>query len=44
MHTLHELFLSADKMADGVQAICALMKRKVILFHLVIVLGEGNQA
>ena len=42
MHTFQELFLSAGKMADGMQVGCASMKKKVILFHLVIVLRERN--
>ena len=41
MHSLHKLFLSISKVAE---TRCALVKRNCVLFYLIIVLREGNQA
>ena len=44
MHSLRKLFLPTIKMAEGGETRCALMKTNSVLFYLIIVLGEGNQA
>ena len=44
MHVLYKLILSTSKMAEGAKQKCALVERNCILFYVIIVLGDGNQA
>ena len=44
MHVLHKLILSTSKTAGEAKQECALMERKCVLFYLIIVLRECNQA
>ena len=44
MNVLHKLILSTSKMAGGAKQECASVERKCVLFYVVIVLRECNQA
>ena len=44
MHVLQKLILSTNKMAEGTKQECVLVERKCVLFYVIIVLREWNQA
>ena len=44
MHVLYKLILSTSKMAEGAKQKCALVERNCVLFYVIIVLRDGNQA